>query len=147
MRRWRLFFSGTGSGLHEGRTRLGKRRVLATESVPFVPPIPGVERPGGRGSAVLGARQPEPAPAEEENVAVELIVGFSPCEKLVRKVCGREDECADTEACDMARQLQDMESQEREESTSRSLTTYTSNRCRMVESDPGLFPECEVKKR
>lgn len=91
---------------------------------------------------VLGARE-QPAPDEEADVPVEHIVGYSPCEKLVRQVCGREDECADAEACGMARQLLDMEAAEREQSSSQSLTTYTSNRCKAVESDPGLFPPCE----
>lgn len=92
---------------------------------------------------VLEAR--EPPAAEKEDWAVEHIVGYSPCEKLVRRVCGRKDECADTEPCDLARQLLDMETQERDENTTRSLTTYTSSRCVAVDSDPGLFPDCRRK--
>lgn len=91
---------------------------------------------------VLGTRK-LPGHAEDE-WAVEHIVGYSPCEKLVRRVCGRKDECAATEPCDLARQLLHMEEEERDASTSRNLTTYTSSRCLTVDSDPGLFPDCAM---
>jgi hypothetical protein len=89
---------------------------------------------------VLGAR--ERPGEEEEDWPVEPIVGYSPCERLVRRVCGRGDECTDTEACDLARQLLTMEAEERDQNTTRYLTTYTSNRCLSVEKDTGLFPDC-----
>lgn len=84
---------------------------------------------------------------EEEDWAIEPIAGYSPCEKLVRRVCGRKDQCADTEACDLARQLRDMEQEERNDSDNPSLTTYTSGRCRRVEMDVGLFPDCKLDRR
>jgi hypothetical protein len=93
---------------------------------------------------VLGARDELAGPEADEDFPVEHIVGYSPCEKLVRQVCGRDDECADTEPCDLARQLLDMEEEERDRNSSRSLTTYTSHRCQTVASDPGLFPPCEA---
>jgi hypothetical protein len=94
---------------------------------------------------VLEAHErPEP---EEEDWEIVPIVGYSPCERLVRRVCGRKEECAETEACDLARQLVAMEEEERNDSNNRSLTTYTSSRCKRVENDPGLFPTCKQDQR
>jgi len=94
---------------------------------------------------VLDARKlPEP---REEEWASELIVGYSPCEKLVRRVCGREDQCAGAEGCNLARQLLGMEREERDASDSQNLTTYTSGRCQRVEMETGIFPVCKQDKR
>lgn len=91
---------------------------------------------------MLGTSELPGPEEEEEGWTVEHIVGYSPCEKLVRRVCGRKDECADAEPCNLARQLLGMEEEERDKNSSRSLTTYTSGRCRTVDADPGLFPDC-----
>ncbi|MGD2112397.1 MAG: hypothetical protein PVI50_03345 [Gammaproteobacteria bacterium] len=120
---------GVTAPLWDGTHRMQDGSVLIIHQGMVVPNEP-----------VLGARAgPE---AEEEDWPVEPIVGYSPCEQLVRRVCGRGDECVDTEACDLARQLLDMEAEERDQNTTRNLTTYTSNRCLSVEKDPGLFPDC-----
>ena len=71
-----------------------------------------------------------------------LIVGYSPCEKLVQRVCGMQDECGDSEGCNLARQLLAMEDGERAESGNRNRMTYTSGECHEVSADREIFPAC-----
>jgi len=90
--------------------------------------------------AILESREPPlTEPEEWEDV---LIVGYSPCEKLVHSVCGRNDECVAAEACDPARQLLDMEREERDSSGNRNLMTYTSGQCLKARSDEEFFTAC-----
>ena len=93
---------------------------------------------------VLEAREP-PVP-EDEEWAIEPIVGHSPCEKLVRRVCGRQDQCAGGEGCNLARQLLNMEQEERASADGPNLSTYSSGRCKRVAADVGLFPDCKQDK-
>jgi hypothetical protein len=69
-------------------------------------------------------------------------VGYSPCEQLVRLVCGRQDQCLTAESCGLARQLLDMELEEREANRNRNLMTYTSGQCLKVQDDRELFVSC-----
>lgn len=82
-----------------------------------------------------------PPPETEEWEGVN-IVGYSPCEKLVRQVCGQQDQCASAEACDPARQLLEMEQQERNDSSNRNLMTYTSGQCMNAMKDREYFGVC-----
>jgi hypothetical protein len=120
---------GVTTPLWDGTHRMSDGSVLIIRQGEVVPNQP-----------ILEAREP-PKP-EEEEVAGVPIVGYSPCEKLVRQVCGRDDQCAGVEGCNLARQLLGMEKEERTASDSPNLTTYTSGKCRRVASDPGIFPEC-----
>ncbi len=70
------------------------------------------------------------------------IGGYSPCERLVRTACGREDQCAEVEGCGLARQLLDMEKDERAAAANPNRMTYTSGQCQEVWPDRGQFPEC-----
>jgi hypothetical protein len=125
---------GVAAPLWDGTHRMEDGSILIIRQGVVVPNEP-----------VLEARErPEP---EEEGWKVEHIIGYSPCEKLVRRVCGRKDQCADTEGCNLAQQLLDMEEAERDDSSNRSLTTFTSGRCQRVEKDPGLFPDCKQDQR
>jgi hypothetical protein len=82
-----------------------------------------------------------PAPETREWQDVN-IVGYSPCEQLVRQVCGRQNQCADVEACDPANQLLDMEQQERRDSDNPNLMTYTSGQCLNAMKDREYFSPC-----
>jgi len=84
-------------------------------------------------------RLPPPETEEWEDVN---IVGYSPCEKLVRQVCGRQNQCADVEACAPANQLLAMEQQERSDSDSPNLMTYTSGQCLNAMKDREYFTLC-----
>jgi hypothetical protein len=84
-------------------------------------------------------RQP---PREVEDWEDAPIVGYSPCEQLVRLVCGRQDQCLSAEGCGLARQLLDMEREERAASRNRNLMTYTSGQCLKVQDDRALFVSC-----
>jgi hypothetical protein len=90
-------------------------------------------------SIIESRRLPPPETEDWEDVN---IVGYSPCEQLVRHVCGREDQCADMEACDITRQLLEMEQQERNASSNRNLMTYTSGQCLNAMKDREYFSMC-----
>ncbi len=91
-------------------------------------------------SVVDTRKRPIPKAAQWEGM---LIVGYSPCEKLVQQTCGMDNQCEDTEACSLARQLLGMEQDEREASESHNRMTYTSGECREVSVDKTLFPVCQ----
>lgn len=86
-------------------------------------------------------RLPPPKPAEWEGLR---IVGYSPCEKLVRSVCGKGEQCSDAQACDPARQLLVMEQEERAHSNNRNLMTYTSGQCLKASKDREFFTACGI---
>jgi hypothetical protein len=90
--------------------------------------------------SIVESRRPPP-PETEEWQDVN-IVGFSPCEQLVSQVCGRQDQCADVEACGLTRQLLEMETQERNDSDNRNLMTYTSGQCLKALRDKENFGTC-----
>jgi len=90
--------------------------------------------------SVIESRQPPPPEAEEWVGAP--IAGYSPCEKLVRQVCGAKELCGDVEGCNLARQLLDMEQEERAASEDRYRMTYTSGQCQNVMTDRENFPVC-----
>jgi hypothetical protein len=79
--------------------------------------------------------------ATEEAWAGEVIVGQSPCEALVERVCGSQGDCAHRPGCPPARQLLEMERQERLASDAPDRTTYTSHQCQQAETDQ-LFASC-----
>ena len=74
------------------------------------------------------------------------IVGYSPCERLTRQVCGKQDECATAEACNPSRQLLAMEQEERKQADSRSRMTYTSGQCLEAMKDAEYFSVCRPGK-
>ncbi len=90
-------------------------------------------------SIMESRRVPPPKTEEWEDVN---IIGYSPCEQLVRQVCGQQDQCADAEACDPARQLLVMEQQERSASSNPNLMTYTSGQCLNAIKDREYFARC-----
>ena len=89
---------------------------------------------------ILRARRMPDMPEAETIGAV--ISGYSPCEKLVRRVCGVGQSCAGDASCNPARQLLDMEKQERAASPNPALMTYTSRQCLQAETDQVLFSTC-----
>ena len=95
-------------------------------------------------------REPVPVPREEPLPEAAKwegapIVGYSPCEKLVRRVCGKQDECLEEDNCNLARQLLAMEQEERAASDNPNRMTYTSGQCQGVGQDYELFPYCKCK--
>ena len=91
----------------------------------------------------------EPAPSPPQKPLPEAekwegapIAGYSPCEKLTRRVCGKENQCGETQGCDLAQQLLGMEQKERAASKNRNRMTYTSGQCQTMASDAETFPLC-----
>jgi len=92
------------------------------------------------GEVPAPASQPEEAPAELWEGAP--IIGYSPCERLVHRTCGKHEQCADEQGCKLARQLLDMEQDERSVSGQRNRMTFTSGQCVEAAPDTELFPAC-----
>ena len=90
---------------------------------------------------ILGTREP-PLP-EAETWEGAPIVGYSPCERLVWRVCGLEDQCTQIEGCNLARQLLGMEEEERAASERPGRMTYSSGQCQMAARDFVNFPGCK----
>ena len=92
---------------------------------------------------ILRARQQPPAPVTDPAGAWvgTPIVGLSPCEQLVQRVCGVNQRCQQAPACAPARQLLSMEREERE-SGSQDNMTYSSGQCMEAIRDKDFFSEC-----
>lgn len=99
--------------------------------------VPGEPAPGIRQKPIPEAEKWEGAP----------IVGYSPCEKLARHVCGKKNQCEKIQGCNLAQQLLDMEQKERAASENRNRMTYTSGQCQTMAADTETFPLCAQQNR
>ena len=124
---------GVETQLWDGAHRLQDGSTLIIRSGQAVP-----------NTAILRARRmpdiPE-RPRAEQWIGVP-IAGYSPCERLVRRVCGIEQECANEKPCDLAWQLLDMEHQERKRNASPNYMTYSSGQCQEADQDRAFFISC-----
>jgi hypothetical protein len=94
---------------------------------------------------ILQATVPKPPPARPPvgtGGANAVIIGLSPCEELVKQVCGPQGKCSESRGCDPARQLLAMEAKERQASGTPNRTTYTSGKCREALKDR-FFAACD----
>ncbi len=96
---------------------------------------------------ILRARRLPEMPEEKEGLGAEVwigapIVGYSPCEKLVRRVCGEGQECAAKQGCEVAGQLLQMEQQERAAEATANRMTYSSGQCQEADRDRHFFASC-----
>ncbi len=121
--------NGLETQLWDGAHRLEDGSTITIRSGRIVPNV-----------EILETRKGTPQPWEGA-----LIVGFSPCERLVREVCGAEGQCANHPDCALVKQLLDMEEQEREASASPNRMTYTSGQCQKVLADGTIFASCHKK--
>ena len=127
---------GVETQLWDGAHRLQDGSTLIIRSGQAVP-----------NAAILHSRQQAPQaerPRAEQWIGVP-IVGYSPCERLVRRVCGLSDECSGVTACDPARQLLEMEQQERKANDSPNYMTHASGQCQEAEQDKAFFISCGQK--
>lgn len=98
-----------------------------------------------QGEVVTGkpAASPRQLPAPEAtDWEGARIVGYSPCEQLARHVCGLNNECATSKACEPSRQLLAMEREERTNAADGSRMTYTSGQCINAKNDMEYFSAC-----
>jgi hypothetical protein len=124
---------GVSTPLWDGVHRLQDGSVITVRSGQVVP-----------NEEILRAREQRPKALTDEAQAWvgTPIVGLSPCEKLVRRVCGDTQQCSQAPACDPARQLLDMERQERANSTHPGSMTYSSGQCQEATRDTEFFRQC-----
>jgi hypothetical protein len=127
---------GVETQLWDGAHRLQDGSTLIIRSGQAVP-----------NPAILQSRrlpdQPE-RPRAEQWIGVP-IVGYSPCERLVRRVCGLSQECSSAKACSPARQLLEMEQQERKANDSPNYMTPASGQCQEADQDKAFFFSCGQK--
>lgn len=127
---------GVETQLWDGAHRLQDGSTLIIHSGQAVP-----------NAAILGSRRlPDQAerPRAEQWIGVP-IVGYSPCERLVRRVCGLSQECSSVKACEPARQLLEMEQQERKANDSPNYMTHSSGQCQEAGQDKAFFVSCGQK--
>jgi hypothetical protein len=91
-------------------------------------------------------------PDEPEQLGAEQwigvpISGYSPCERLVRRVCGVDQACSGSTSCDLADQLLDMEQAERKANDSPNYMTYASGQCQEANQDKAFFASCGQEPR
>jgi hypothetical protein len=124
---------GVTTPLWDGVHRLQDGTVITVRSGQVVP-----------NEAILRARDKPPAPLTDQAEAWVgyRIEGESPCERLVRQVCGADEACAKAPACDPARQLLDMEQQERAANHTPDTMTYSSGQCMEAAKDKQFFRVC-----
>ena len=124
---------GVETPLWDGAHRLQDGSTLIIRSGQAVP-----------NAAILDSRrlpdQPE-RPRAEQWIGVP-IAGYSPCERLVRRVCGLSQECGSAKACNPARQLLEMEQQERKANDSPNYMTHASGQCQEADQDKAFFVSC-----
>jgi hypothetical protein len=66
----------------------------------------------------------------------------SPCRSLLRRVCGQRSECAEAPACKAARQLAEMEIEERLSAAQPELNPRAAGQCTQALLDKGFFLPC-----
>ena len=64
------------------------------------------------------------------------------CQRLVARVCGSRNQCGDRPGCPLAKQLMDMEHQERLTSINAEAITDAGRHCRDVSTDREIFAPC-----
>jgi hypothetical protein len=124
---------GVTTPLWDGVHRLKDGSVITVHSGQIVP----------NEDVLRERKQPLQPPADEaEGWVGTPIAGYSPCERLVRRVCGVDQHCGQETACKAAQQLLDMERDERARSPHPDSMTYTSGQCQQALADKEFFREC-----
>ncbi len=77
--------------------------------------------------------------------SLEAATGDSRCRDLVTRVCGSEEQCGDTPACDAARQLLAMETDERLVNTDPGALSFTGRQC-LDAMRQSFFAPCDPPK-
>jgi peroxiredoxin family protein len=60
----------------------------------------------------------------------------------VQRVCGDNDQCSEVPACGLARQLLEMENEDRAKSEDPRGMTYSSGQCKEADKDRAYFQLC-----
>lgn len=113
-------------------------RKLLQDAVPAAPDAPA----GASGEACAKALA-DPAFPVCAKVALGAVA--SDCTKLVERVCGADERCTKSPACDPARQLLGLESEERAAAGDPRALTATAEQCREAMTNP-FFKPCPPKR-
>jgi len=130
-RRATVMRDGRQSPLWDGVHQLQDGTTITIRSGVTVPTTP-----------MLESEQPKPEEQKLKEWIGAPIAGYSPCERLVRDVCGTKEECATASGCEPARQLLEMEKQERQANTTPNIMTFSSAQCQEAQQDKSLFVTC-----
>lgn len=124
---------GVSTPLWDGVHRLKDGSVITVRSGQVVP-----------NEQILRAREqpPQPLTDQAQGWVGTPIDGYSPCERLVRSVCGVDQHCGQETACKAAQQLLDMERDERAKSHHPDTMTYSSGQCQEAFKDKEFFRQC-----
>lgn len=124
---------GVSTPLWDGVHRLKDGSVITVRSGQVVP-----------NKEILHAReQPsEPVTDQAQSWVGMPIVGLSPCEQLLRRVCGERQQCGQAEACGPVQQLLELERTERAKSRNPGSMTYSSGQCQEAAKDSEFFRPC-----
>lgn len=125
---------GVTTPLWDGVHRLQDGSVITVKSGQVVP-----------NEAILRAREQPVKPPVTDQAQTwvgQVIQGESPCERLVRQVCGDTQQCGQAPGCNPARQLLAMEREERSKSRAPDTMTYSSGQCMEAAKDLQLFRPC-----
>lgn len=129
-----VIIDGEKTQLWDGVHRLEDGRELTVESGRVVP-----------NKEILRTREPWPEPASPAAEGEgKPIVGTSPCNQLVQKVCGPDASCADSAACGPARQLLDMEREEQRRLGTPQRQVSTTAKCIEALNDDFFSPCSEA---
>jgi hypothetical protein len=117
--------AGQGAPLWDGVHRLSDGGVVTVRSGLMVP-----------NEAVIALRE-----GAVEPPAGEVLDGDDSCDALVLLTCGMDDECADSEPCELARQLRGMQWAVGAGDSAEGRA-WAQDRCRQGLADPQSFPNC-----
>ncbi|MCB1875411.1 MAG: hypothetical protein KDH88_05495 [Chromatiales bacterium] len=66
------------------------------------------------------------------------------CNRLVERICGPANQCAEREDCSLARQLQAMDQEEIAQNRDRGVRTHADWQCSSTYYDPGVLKPCDL---
>ncbi len=130
--------------LWDGVHKLDDGSVIRIQGGQVVPTTDMLDQPGAPQTPLEPNASPDDAqvPDETSHAGINPLTGASLCEQLVLRVCGATRSCWSTPACDAARQLRDLEQEDRISGGDPNRPTPTSQHCSEALTNP-FFARCD----